>query len=225
MSAVAQPDHIASLWSAARAMFERLCAAVGEAASLALRRTLPPAELTRMRALLRPLELLVRQIVFVEAAALARASGAGAPRVIVLPKPLFNAPTPPRPPRERAPSFRLWPRAKETPARIRPLGPPTSVREIYRERARRLLADRLTIARFMRRPEPARIARRIEALARILATPLRAVRRLARMLKLTPHLARRLATLRRPRAGYADEDALGLAARLAFAAGRALDTS
>ncbi|MBC7770395.1 MAG: hypothetical protein H7124_16570 [Phycisphaerales bacterium] len=230
MTFTPQPDQISRLWSAARAMFERMGAAIGAAASIALRERLAPEELQLMRGFLRPLELLVRQTVFIEAAALVLARHQRLPRlgeIKRLPKPLFaHMPAPPPRQSERRPSLRLWPQRAPPPARIRQLGPPVLVREIYLERAREAQSRRLNMVRFMRPPEPLRIARRIEALTRILEKPLAAARRLARKLRIQPKLAIKLATRPPVRSGYADEQALGLAAQLAFAAGIAVnDTS
>lgn len=210
-------------------MFERMRAAVGEAASRALHDVLSVEEIARMRAYLRPLELLVRQTVFIEAAAIARAAYEQPLRLAhtkTLPAPLFSRlPSKTRPPAKSKPSLRLWPKPAPPPVRIRQLGPALFVRDLYRERAREALADRLNQVRFMRPSEPLRISRRIEALTRILAKPLHAARRLARKLKFAPRLARTLATRRPVARGYADEATMSLAAQLAFEAGRAFDST
>lgn len=210
-------------------MFERMRAAIGEAAEIALQRALPQESIARMRAFLRPLELLVRQTVFIEAAAIARAGYAPPPRLVqikTLPENVFSRlAAPPRAPQKAKPALRLWPKPAPPPVRIRQLGPALLVRDLYRERAREILADRLNMVRFMRPPEPLLISRRIEALMRILAKPLCAARRLARKLKFAPFIACKLATRRAVARGYADEDAMSLAAKLAYQAGRAFDSS
>ncbi|MGH6951923.1 MAG: hypothetical protein ACREH4_13735, partial [Vitreimonas sp.] len=63
-------DIIPRLWTAARAMFARMCAAVGEAAAIAARRTLSAAEARAIRKWLAPLEAMARKVAIVEAIAL-----------------------------------------------------------------------------------------------------------------------------------------------------------
>ncbi|HYD87259.1 MAG TPA: hypothetical protein VEA80_07280 [Vitreimonas sp.] len=195
-------DPISSLWAAARAIFVRMIGVIGE--PRALRENLEPdaKTLARVRAWLRPLEAVVRKIVLVEAAALARTL---APQ----PEPRLTSPTrfapktpypQPRPHRGR---FRLWPRSGPRP-RIRLLGPPTHVREIWREQIREAQVRQLALVRFMRPPEPVLLAGRIEALARVLHKPLPAIRRLARKLRRSPRLAYALAVTRWPRSPHAD---------------------
>jgi hypothetical protein len=65
-------DTITRLWTAARAMFARLSAAVGETAAIAAREALSAAERRAIRAWLRPLEAMVRKTVLIQAIALAR---------------------------------------------------------------------------------------------------------------------------------------------------------
>jgi hypothetical protein len=192
-------------------------AAFGEASQIACAEVLKP-ELRAIRARLAPLEALVRKIVLIEAAAL-----------LGQPEPL-RAPSRVRPPRSaarrRACAFRLWPRARPHPARIRQLGPALLVRDAFRERARAELIRRLAAARRMRRPAPERLARRIEALARVLERPRAAIRRLARKLRAAPGLGASLAVARWPRAG-ADRELQGEVDRHAYFAVRAAraDTS
>jgi len=199
------PDPIADLWSAARALFERMRAHIGEAEAIAALR-LDRDTLAAMRAWLRPLEALVRRIVLIEAAALARtplAPKRQSERHAQAPQA--------KPPRQRSYALRLWARTPPAPARIRQLGPPLLVRDIYRERARAAQARRLNMVRFMRPPEPLRIARRIEALARVLEKPANAVRRLARKLRQLPKLAIKLAAARWPRSPHTDHAAQNIA--------------
>jgi hypothetical protein len=109
--------------------------------------------------------------------------------------------------RPRGPRLRLWPRAKTTGPRIRPLGPPVLIPEVWREQHRRALIARLAAARGRRRKPHIILADRIDALESILAAPMRAARRLARKLAQIPRLALRLAMVR-PRAGRGIDDAL-----------------
>lgn len=105
----------------------------------------------------------------------------------------------------RKPRLRLWPRAKITGPRIRQLGPPMLVREVWREQHRAALIARLAAARGRRRKPNAILADRIDALEAVLAAPLRAARRLARKLAQTPRLAVKLAFARsRPVRGLDD---------------------
>jgi len=211
------PDPIAHLWQAARALFDRMRAAIGEAHDIANRR-LDRDTLAAMRAWLRPLEALVRRTVLIEASVLAR------------------TPAPPRkatsgvavraaPPPQRKPSLRLWPRTPPPPARIRQLGPPLLVRDIYRERARAAQPRHLNMVRFMRPPEPLRIARRIEALARVLDKPANAIRRLARKLRALPKLAFKLAAALWPRSPHADIGAQNVASGQSYGGAIALNDS
>src|SRR5688572_11361296 len=68
-------DIIPRLWTAARAMFARMCAVVGEAAAIAARETLSTADARAIRRWLSPLEAMARKIVIVEALALIEARG------------------------------------------------------------------------------------------------------------------------------------------------------
>ena len=78
-------------------------------------------------------------------------------------------------------------------------------------------ARQLNMVRFMRPSEPVRIARRIEALERVLTKPLIAARRLARKLHTAPRLALQLAIARWPRSPHVDPDAQAAADRHAWA--------
>jgi hypothetical protein len=62
-----QPDTIARLWTAARAMFARLCANIGDAASIAAREALSVEDCIAIRLWLEPLEAMVRTILVIEA--------------------------------------------------------------------------------------------------------------------------------------------------------------
>lgn len=199
------PSVIAHLWTAARTLFARMRGAIGDAAAFAGRRYLEDDERDAARTWLRTLEILVRKLVLIEAKALARPERPPALRHRVE---LRNLVAPKPPPRPRAGargySFRLWPRPPGHPARIRVLGPPVLVREVWRENARAAQAQRLNMVRFMRTPEPQRIARRIEALERVLHRPEHAARRLARRLRSAPVTAHRIAVQRPPRHSRAD---------------------
>lgn len=210
-------DTISRLWIAARALFVRLRAAVGETAALA---ALDAEDVRDIRLWLRTLEAMVRRIVLIEAIALVRRGdatdargrsdgrhGARPPAVtlIALPPPSVRflsqdaAPADaPRP--RRAPALRLWPRSPASAGpRVRDPGQPLFVREALADRARLAASRHMQNLRAMRRPEPARIVERIAALARIFKRPLAAVRRLARKLRALPKLALQLAAKRLPR--------------------------
>ncbi|GIK47749.1 MAG: hypothetical protein BroJett013_04460 [Alphaproteobacteria bacterium] len=207
MHAATLSDPIADLWRAARALYERMRTALGAPEAIARRREIEPEALAAMRAWLRPLEALVRKLILIEAAALARRPEPPRPQQAKRPPLKHYGPAPQAPypqPRERNARFRLWPRRKPHPARIRRLGPPLLVRDIYRERFREAQADRLNMVRFMRAPEPQRIAGRIAALARVIAKPARAIRLLARKLRASPRFAYTLAAARWPRSPHAD---------------------
>jgi len=216
-------DPITRLWHAARAMFARMCDAIGPAEAIQVLRRVPRADLKAMRDWLRPLEALVRQIVFIEASALVRRPNGPAMSMTRTIRTLFKPYAPPEPdappPRQRKPSLRLWPKPAPPPVRIRMLGRATSVEEIYRERRRVALAARLALCRWRRGPPALRIAQRMEAVARILDKPKAAIRRLARKLTAAPRLALKLATRRTPRSPHADPQVQDLAAGAAYQAG------
>lgn len=192
----------AHLWAAARTLFDRMCAAIGAAADIAKRDKLFRQERIEARRWLRTLEIMVRQLVLIEASALRRDARVRATHIVRLAN-LVAAKSATRASARRS-SFRLWPRQPPPPARIRMLGPPVLVREIWRDSARAAQAQRLNAACFSRLPEPQRIAGRIEALERVLARPERAARRLAHRLRLSPATAQRIAAQRPPRHNYAD---------------------
>lgn len=209
------PNPIADLWRRARDYFARMRTALSHAAD--------------QRAWLRPLEAMVRKIVLVEATKLAREPQKPTPPKLpplVLSIYVRPAPPPYPEPRPHKPRFRLWPRQAPPPVRIRQLGPPLLVRDLYRERFRDAQARQLAMVRFMRANEPTRIAGRIEALERILAKPIAAVRRLARKLRSQPKFALVLAVTRWPRSAHADLDTQNLLSRECYFAALALnDTS
>lgn len=171
MHAATLTEPIADLWRAARARYESMRVALGAPEAIARQRDIEAAALAAMRAWLRPIEALVRKLILIEAAALARQPEPPRPPARPLPPLRHYAPQPQTPypePHEHKGRFHLWPRQKPHPARIRQLGPPLLVRDIYRERRRAAQARQLNMVRFMRPSEPVRIARRIEALARTL---------------------------------------------------------
>ena len=183
-------------WTAARAMFERMARAVGDAAALADRAWIGPKEQSELRSWINPLIAVVRKLILIEAIAIARA-------------PAFKMRTADLPvrPRGRAAlsarththALRLWPQTKPTGPRIRQLGPPLLVRDIWRDNARAATARHLQKVRFMRPPPGVQLARRVEALTRILDRPLNAARRLARKLRAIPKLALKLIARKLPR--------------------------
>jgi len=200
---------ITKLWTAARTMFERVRCVLGEAADIAAR-ALSQNDIAHMRARLRPLEALVRRIVLIEAMALAREPTEDAHA------PPAQRTSQPATPRERTYALRLWPRTPPPPARMRQIGPPLLVRDIFRERARAAMVRRLNMVRFMRPTEPVRIARRISALERLFAKPMAAVRRLARKLHAAPKLAITLVATRWPRSPHTDRAAQNEADNVAY---------
>lgn len=191
-----EPD-LASLWAAARAMFVAMIGATAEPAELFKLSRLSRRETKLIRGWLNPLLAMVRKLVLIEAAALLRqpAPAAKPARPTQRAEPKAKAGAKPRPP-----SLRLWPGPERMPVRIRLLGPPTSVREIWRENRRMALTNRLKKARYNRPPVPVLLARRMQALARVLYKPRNAARRLAKRLRAAPRLALKLIARRLPRA-------------------------
>jgi hypothetical protein len=126
---------------------------------------------------------------------------------------------------KRTPRLRLWPRPVHTGPRVRQLGPPTSVREIWREQRRAAIIARLAGARGRRSKPSIVFADRIDALESILAAPLRAARRLARKLAQTPRLAIKLAAARIRSALGLDDDLLHEAQDAAWPPALALNSS
>jgi hypothetical protein len=187
-------------WTAARAMFDRMARAVGEAAALADRAWIGPKETREVRSWLNPLIALVRRLVLIEAIALARAPAAKSGTADVHARPRGDAALTARkhPPRTRTYALRLWPQAKHAGPRIRQLGPPVLVRDIWSDNARAAAARHLQKVRFMRPPPGVQLARRIEALTRILDRPLTAARRLAQKLRSFPKLALKLIARKLP---------------------------
>lgn len=244
------PDLVPRLWIAARAMFARMRDAIGEAASIAARAALSREERRVIRKWLAPLEAMARKVVLIHALELAErgargethasapASAPPAVTLITLPPPPVRilthaAAALPLPARQhtRAPALRLWPRTPASPVHARDVGPNLLLRDVQRDRARLALARQLAAARRKRTPEPQRLARRIDALARILNRPLAAARRLVRVLRAKPMLAMKLAMRRLPRTRlfpepeYAGSHALGYNRAYDFNMKQAHDTS
>jgi hypothetical protein len=210
------PSPLASLWSHATAALSRLRAA------LMPLDTLLAKELRDLRASLRALEVFCRRIALTEALALgdtharrpvADPDRTGAVRVCHPKR---------HPKRKRQPRLRLWPAPPRIRARIRLLGPPTSMREIWRDQKRDALIARLERARARHKPAHLRVADRIDALQRFLDAPLAGIRRLARKLRLIPKLAFRIAVkltaLRPPSSPYLAEDRVNESGALCWAA-------
>ena len=214
------------LWTAARAMLDRMRRAIGEATALADRAWIGPREQRDIRAWLSPLIAMVRKLVLIEAIALLRLADPPARpnsdrargRQSISPPPCgagrgaaaANAQN------DRVYSLRLWPKFKRSGPRVRQLGPPVLVRDIWRDRARAAAARHLQKVRFMRPPPGVQFARRIEALARILERPLAAARRLARKLRDNVRLALKLIARKLPRSRRYQSDAYRRTGERAF---------
>lgn len=174
---------ITRLWSSLRAALNQL------RATLQPLHTQTRKERRDLHRALAGLEAFVRRVVLLEAMTLGHLDrgpsdpqcGGGA-----------NAGLQTRAPRK--PCLRLWPRQKRTGPRVRQLGPPVLVREIWRDQHRAALIARLKHTK--RRPIVTRLADRIDALENILAAPLRAAKRLARKLVRLPSLALKLVMAR-----------------------------
>lgn len=177
---------IPDIWIAARSMFARL------------------RQSTHYKQWLYALEALVRKLVLLEALALAPPL----PKLRPLQLPLICTKLS-EPPRarsaERGHAFRLWPRAKAHPARIRLLGKPQSHAELDRDALYQAQLDRLKRAR-LNRPAPVQLMlRRINALSRVLEKPLPYAKRLARKLRRAPKtFLAKIALKRQPRSPYVD---------------------
>jgi hypothetical protein len=190
-----------------RTMFTRMQRAIGP--------HLAKEELRRVRAWLAPVIAMARKVVLIEALALAREPMASSLKRVAKRQAKRSA--------QRTPSLRLWPKPKRSGPRIRQLGPPVLVRDIWRENARAAAADRLKQARLMRTPPLVALTRRIHALARLMDDPTNAIRRLARKLRARPRIAVALGAKRMPRTRlydvpeYADAYAFGFKLGVAHA--------
>lgn len=179
--------------------------------------TLLAKEQRELRTWLRALELFCRRIALTEALAMKGAHldrGSSGP----------HAPLKTRGPRrrERQPGLRLWPTPPSKRPRIILLGPPTSMREIWRDQERNALIARLKQTRLRRKPAHLRLADRIDALQRFLDAPSAGVRRLARKLATVPNFAFRIAgkllALRPPSSPFLAEDLVRESSQLCWAA-------
>ena len=184
----ARTAPIPDIWTAARAMFARLRGAVSA------------------KQWIYALEALVRKLVLLEALALA--PPLPKPRPIQLPL-IYTKIKQPAPPRERSTgrgqAFRLWPRAKPHPARIRLLGKPQSRAELDRDALYQAQLERLKHARAHRLAPVQRMIRRINALSRVLEKPLPYAKRLALKLRKAPKkFLATIALKRQPRSPYID---------------------
>lgn len=170
---------ITRLWSSFRVALTLLRASIAPLA------TLDRKERRALHRWLVSLEVYGRRVVLLEALRLGRLEAAS---------PASHARPKTRGP--RTPRLRLWPRATRPRARIRLLGPPTSLREIWREQHRATLIARLRAARAYSRARHLILADRIDALESIITAPTRAARRLARKLVRLPSLALKLVMAR-----------------------------
>ena len=180
---------LARLWTAASDALSRL------RATLLPLDVLTAKERRGVRACLRALEVFCRRLALTEALSLVDCGPARSPLRAAIQS---TAPNVRAPSRNRPPRLRLWPRAKRMPVRITLLGPPTLVREIWRERARSALIARLARGRLRRKPAHIRLADRLDALERFLDAPRAGIRRLARKLRLSPKLAMQIALCKQP---------------------------
>jgi hypothetical protein len=195
--------NLPNLWLALRTMFTRMQSAVGA--------HIAKEELRRIRAWLAPVIAMARKVVLIEALALAREAMALAPKRAAKRQTKRSL--------QRTPNLRLWPKPKRTGPRIRQLGPPVLVRDIWRENARAAAAERLRLARLNRAPPLAALTRRIHALARLMDDPTNAIRRLARKLRASPKTAIALGAKRMPRTRLYDVPEYGDAYAFGFKLG------
>ncbi|MGE0184831.1 MAG: hypothetical protein AB7Q23_03450 [Hyphomonadaceae bacterium] len=158
-------------------------------ATLAPLDTLDRRERANVRAWLRALEGLARKAVLIAARAVTLGDAPARPR------PNTATPAAPRA-GKRLPRLRLWPKPRRGRARVRQIGPPLLVREIWRERARAARAAQLAKARLERKPFHIRFADRLDALERLIENPAPAARRLARKLAQAPKIALKIVAAR-----------------------------
>lgn len=160
-------------------------------ATLAPLDTLDRRERAKVRAWLRALEGLARKAVLIAARAVTLSDAPARPR----PNLRKNAPAALRA-GKRLPRLRLWPKLRRGRARVRQIGEPLLVREIWRERARAARAAQLAKARLNRKPFHIRFADRLDALERLIENPAPAARRLARKLAQAPKIALKIVAAR-----------------------------
>ena len=156
---------VSAIWTNARATFARLRANISVAQWLYA------------------LEALVRKLVFLEALALAPTGAPIPPARMPFHLQHLAPDPPPRGPTQRGYAFRLWPRAKPHPARMRLLGRASSTAEHNAQAARQAQLDRMQQARTKRASRAQTLLRRLSALRQVLDKPLPYAQRLARKLK------------------------------------------
>lgn len=215
-TAAAPPPTHAALWDRLRATFRRVTAAVGAPAAIALLNLSSRDARLEIVRQLGLLESLVRKLLFAEIAAFAPAAPERGPRLVHIPlRPglvIVNAPRKrgPRPPR------RLDLADPETWTASFALALPRDTHLVQDRHAPRIRALWGPSARPAEPPPPAarrdrgpasfRIARRFEALRRVLNDPAPHVRRLAaaqrRALARSPHIVSRYALIGPRYSGY-----------------------
>ena len=219
MTNAAPPPINAALWDRLRATFARVIAAIGAPAAIALLNlSTRSARLSIVRQL-GMLESLVRKLLFAEIAALAPASEHG-PRVIHIPlRPGLVIVNPPRrrQPRASRPLDLAHPETWPATFALALPRDPHLVSDRHAPRIRALWganprpAEPLPqAARRDHGPTPYRIARRFEALRRVLNDPSPHVRRLVsaqrRALRRSPNVVSRYALIGPRTSGYDPED-------------------
>lgn len=191
MQSIPPPPATTPLWARLRALFERVIAAIGAPAFIAAL-TLAPGMRTGIVRQLALIELLARKLLLAEASALAPAATSRGPRLVEInlaASGLYTVPQTRRRTRARSSGRIIDPYNPETWSARFALAMPRDERAVQDRRAPRIRAlwgDTITPPA---PPEPAprqhaseafRIARRAEALRRMLNDPTRHVHRLAR---------------------------------------------
>jgi len=196
-------SNLPNLWAALRLMFSRMESAIGP--------FIAKHEVARIRAYLAPLIAMARKIVLLEALDLLQgAEILTAGRKVKAPAKRAS---------KRLPSIRLWPKPKQGGPRVRQLGPPLLVRDIWREQAHTAAALHLKKVRFLRATPANRLAARIMALKRLMDHPTAAIRRLARKLRDKRKLAVALGARPLPRTRLYDAPEYSAAGALGFNCG------
>ncbi len=219
-TATAPPTHVA-LWDRLRATFARVIAAVGAPAAIALLNLSSRDARLEIARQLGLLESLVRKLLFAEIGALAPAAPERGPRVVHIPlRPGLVIVNPPRK-RGPRPPRRLDLAHTETWSASFALALPRDPRLVNDRHAPRIRAlwgpnsrpaelPPPPAARRDRGPASFRIARRFEALRRVLNDPAPHVRRLAaaqnRALARSPHVVSRYALIGPRHSGYDPAD-------------------
>jgi len=215
-TATAPPTH-AALWDRLRATFGRVIAAVGAPAAIALLNLSSRDARLEIARQLGLLESLVRKLLFAEIAAFAPAAPERGPRVVHIPlrhglvivnPPRKRGPKPPRRldlahPETWSASFALA--LPRDPRLVNDRHAPR-IRALWGPNARPAELPPPPAARRDRGPTSFRIARRFEALRRVLNDPTPHVRRLAaaqrRALARSPHIVSRYALIGPRYSGY-----------------------